>query len=221
MICPHTLLFGILFHAKAFRNQGLTSKLRELPISKGCEELLLPLDPKKSHWYVFCKTELVKGVPTIQRTTQMPKSTISALLVTFGEIRGWKEAFHAHQFRYGSGKVLNESGGFFYVECAFHLKAWWLTLCVGWVSKEQHMLIMKHASPRTFLNHYHPLQLDTDMIRVICGLDPDVELMRAITRQSRWRDTRRPRYLTDQQRAQVEDHPEMEEARRNLDKIRA
>ena len=80
---------------------------------------------------------------------------------------------------------------------------------------------MKHASPRTFLNHYHPLQLDTDMIRVICGLDPDVELMRAATRQSRWRDTRRPRYLTDQQRAQVEDHPELEEARRNLGKIRA
>ncbi|KAJ6093617.1 hypothetical protein N7486_008906 [Penicillium sp. IBT 16267x] len=67
---------------------------------------------------------------------------MSALLVTFGEIRGWK----------------------------------------GWVSKEQHMCIMKHASPRTFLNHYHPLQLDTDMIRVICGLDPDVELMRAVTR---------------------------------------
>ncbi|KAJ5962649.1 hypothetical protein N7501_007590 [Penicillium viridicatum] len=80
---------------------------------------------------------------------------------------------------------------------------------------------MKHASPRTFLNHYHPLQIDTDMIRVICGLDPDVELMRAVTRQSRWRDTRRPRYLTDQQRAEVEDHPELEEARCNLSKIRA
>jgi hypothetical protein len=50
---------------------------------------------------------------------------------------------------------------------------------------------------------------------------PDVELMRAVTRQSRWRDTRRPRYLTDQQRAQLEDHPELEEARRNLSKIRA
>ncbi|KAJ5117911.1 uncharacterized protein N7443_001745 [Penicillium atrosanguineum] len=202
VICPHTLLFGILFHARAFRNQGLTSKaqLRKLFISKGCEQLLVPLDPKKSGWYVFCKTELVKGVPTIQRTTQMSKSVIATLLVTFGEIRGWKGAFHAHQFRYGSGKVINES---------------------GWVSKEQHMLIMKHASPRTFLNHYHPLQLDTDMIRVICGLDPDVELMRAVTRQSRWRDTRRPRYLTDQQRAQVEDHPELEDARRNLSKIRA
>lgn len=59
------------------------------------------------------------------------------------------------------------------------------------------------------------------MIRIICGLDPDVELMRAVTRQSRWRDTRRPRYLTDQQRAQLEDHPELEEARRNLSQIRA
>ncbi|KAJ5775856.1 uncharacterized protein N7511_000867 [Penicillium nucicola] len=202
VICPHTLLFGILFHARAFRNQGLTSKaqLRKLSISKGCEQLLVPLDPKKSDWYIFCKTELVKGVPTIRRTTQMPKSAISTLLVAFGEIRGWKGAFHAHQFRYGSGKVINES---------------------GWVSKEQHMLIMKHASPRTFVNHYHPLQIDTDMIRVICGLDPDVELMRAVMRQSRWRDTRRPRYLTKQQRAQVEEHPELEEARRNLDNIRA
>ncbi|KAJ6067943.1 uncharacterized protein N7446_004980 [Penicillium canescens] len=202
VICPHTLLFGVLFHARAFRNQGLTSKaqLRKLFISKGCEQLLVPLDPKKSEWYIFCKTELIMGVPTIQRTIQMPKSTMSTLLVTFGEIRGWKGAFHAHQFRYGSGKVINES---------------------GWVSKEQHMLIMKHASPHTFLNHYHPLQIDTDMIRVICGLDPDVELMRAVTRQSRWRDTRRPRYLTPQQRAQVEDHPELEEARRNLGKIRA
>ncbi|KAH3209483.1 hypothetical protein KXV77_007095 [Aspergillus fumigatus] len=112
----------------------------------------------------------------------MSKSSMSSLLVTFGEIRGWPGAFHAHQFRYGSGKVINES---------------------GWVSKEQHMLIMKHASPRTFLDHYHPLQIDTDMIRVICGLDPDVELMRAVTRQNRWEDPRRPRYLTEQQRAQA------------------
>ncbi|KAJ5718241.1 hypothetical protein N7488_003887 [Penicillium malachiteum] len=32
---------------------------------------------------------------------------------------------------------------------------------------------------------------------------------------------RRPRYLTDQQRAEVEDHPELEDARCNLSKIRA
>ncbi|RHZ45341.1 uncharacterized protein CDV56_102092 [Aspergillus thermomutatus] len=202
VLCPHTLLFGILFHARAFRNPNLTSKakLRSLFISKGCEQLLVPIHRDKADWYIFAKTELVKGVPTIQWTKPMSKAAMSSMLVTFGEIRGWKGAFHAHQFRYGSGKVVNES---------------------GWVSKEQHMLIMKHANPRTFLNHYHPLQLDTDMIRVICGLDPDVELMRAVTRQSRWRDTRRPRYLTKQQRAQVEDHSDMEEARRKLENARA
>lgn len=54
----------------------------------------------------------------------------------------------------------------------------------GWVSKEQRMLIMKHTNPRTYLKHYHPLEIDTDMIRTICGLDLDAELMRAVTRQS-------------------------------------
>ncbi|KAJ1704834.1 hypothetical protein NYO67_13011 [Aspergillus flavus] len=198
VLCPHTLIFGILFHAQAFRNPNLTSntKLRNLFISKSCEQLLVPIDRDKADWYIFSKTEVVKGVPTIQWTKPMSKSTMASMLVTFGEIRGWKGAFHAHQFQYGSGKVINES---------------------GWVSKEQHMLIMKNSSPRTFLNHYHPLQLDTDIIRVICGLDPDVKLMRAVTRQSRWRDTRRPRYLTKQQRGQVEDHSDMEEARRKLD----
>jgi hypothetical protein len=44
----------------------------------------------------------------------MSKSAMSTLLVTFGEIRGWKGAFHAHQFRYGSGKVINESGEYFH-----------------------------------------------------------------------------------------------------------
>lgn len=79
---------------------------------------------------------------------------------------------------------------------------------------------MSHdASPRTFINHYNPLQLDSDRIRVICGLDPDVELMRAVIRQSRWQNKRRLRYLTDQKWAQVKDHPELEDARRNLSKI--
>ncbi|KAE8379024.1 hypothetical protein BDV26DRAFT_303912 [Aspergillus bertholletiae] len=182
ILCLYTLIFGILFYTQAFQNPNLilNTKLRNLFISKGCEQLL----------YIFSKTEVVKEIPTIQWTKPMSKSAIASMLVTFGEIRGWKEAFHAHQFRYGSGKV---------------------------VSKKQHILIIKYSSPRTFLNHYHPLQLNTNMIQVICGLDPDVELIQAVTRQSCWRDTRRPRYLTKQQRGQVEDHSNIEEARRKLD----
>ncbi|KAJ5718242.1 hypothetical protein N7488_003888 [Penicillium malachiteum] len=106
--------------------------LRKLFISKGYEQLLVPLDPEKSDWYIFCKTELVKGVLTIQRTTQISRSAISTLLVTFGEIYRWKGAFHAHQFRYGSGNVLNEN-------------VWWLIASAGWVSKEQHQLVDHEA----------------------------------------------------------------------------
>ena len=68
------------------------------------------------------------------------------------------------------------------------------------------MLIMEHANPRNFPNHYHPLQLGTDMIRIICGLDQDVESMWAVTRQIRWRDRGQPQYQSKQQRAQVEEY---------------
>jgi hypothetical protein len=37
------------------------------------------------------------------------------------------------------------------------------------------MLIMKHSDRRTFLNH--PRDIDIDMERTICGLDPDVEVL--------------------------------------------
>ena len=42
------------------------------------------------------------------------------------------------------------------------------------------MLIMKHSHRRIFLNHYHPRDDDINMERTICGLDPDVELMRTV-----------------------------------------
>lgn len=64
------------------------------------------------------------------------------------------------------------------------------------VGKQGAAYVDHEARQPPHLSHpYHPLQLDTDMIRVICGLDPDVELMRPVTRQSRWGDTRRPHYL--------------------------
>ncbi|OJJ65752.1 hypothetical protein ASPBRDRAFT_70231 [Aspergillus brasiliensis CBS 101740] len=59
------------------------------------------------------------------------------------------------------------------------------------------------------------------MIQVICGLDPDVELIQAVTRQNRWQDPRRPRYLTEQQKAQVEDHPELEKTHQKLSELGA
>ncbi|KAJ5698175.1 hypothetical protein N7462_000180 [Penicillium macrosclerotiorum] len=63
---------------------------------------------------------------------------------------------------------------------------------------------MKYIDIRTFLNHYLPRRISTDMQSLIRGLEPDSAIMRAI-------DTRRPRELTDNQKASVEEVSELKE----------
>lgn len=46
----------------------------------------------------------------------------------------------------------------------------------------------------------------------MCGVNPDEEFSRAVTRMSRWIDRRRPRYLTDTEKASVEKDPELQSA---------
>lgn len=72
--------------------------------------MVLPLKREVADWYIFCKTEMVNGVPVIQRTKPISDSAMSAMLTTFSEIHGWLLPFFAHQFRYVSGKILNENG---------------------------------------------------------------------------------------------------------------
>ncbi|KAJ5239538.1 Zinc finger C2H2 [Penicillium chermesinum] len=43
----------------------------------------------------------------------------------------------------------------------------------------------------------------------MCGLNPDEEFSKAVTRMSRWIDRRRPRYLSDVDRESVEKDPEL------------
>jgi hypothetical protein len=71
---------------------------------------------------------------------------------------------------------------------------------------------MKHTDIRTFLNHYLPRRIGTDMQSLMRGLEPDSAMMRAVTRMGRWIDTRRPRELTDEQKASVEGDTELKEA---------
>ncbi|BDD57414.1 hypothetical protein MAP00_002777 [Monascus purpureus] len=84
------------------------------------------------------------------------------------------------------------------------------------VSEAQQNLIMKHSSIRTFLDHYLPRNIDTDMQNIMNGRDPNTQLMNAITRMSRWIDNRRPWHLTPIQRASLREHPEYLEATRRV-----
>ena len=102
----------MLFHAKAFENRQLTSveQLRILRQHEHGQQQLLPLDPEKAEYYIFCKAEVINGAPVIHRIHSMGEETMRSMLREFGEIHGWLLPFFLHQFRYGYGKILNECG---------------------------------------------------------------------------------------------------------------
>lgn len=79
------------------------------------------------------------------------------------------------------------------------------------MSEAQRNVIITHASSRTFIKHYR-LRRHTGLQEVMCGVDPDEELSRAVTRMSRWIDKRRPRILSDAEKASVEKDPELQSA---------
>ncbi|EED14738.1 conserved hypothetical protein [Talaromyces stipitatus ATCC 10500] len=186
---PHVFLFSILFYLDAFEANGLRSMedVRRLLVEDGCEQMELYLKPEIEEYFLFCMTTIVDGTPMIQWNRPINASTMSARLQSLGEIHGWLHIFFAHRMRYGGGKQLNESG------------------CV---SEAQQNLIMKHASSRTFLNHYLPRNIDTDMQNIMNGRKPNTMLMHAIRRISRWIDKRRPRVISAQDRAELYQHPE-------------
>ncbi|KAI1939195.1 hypothetical protein LOZ57_006155 [Ophidiomyces ophidiicola] len=188
---PHVFLFGFLFHAEAFENPTLRTMddVRRLLPQAGCQELELPLKREMDNWHLFPKVVIEKGEARVLRDTPM---TLGSNLKTMSEIHGWLNPFYTHQFRYGGGKLLDESGA-------------------GFVSGAQMNVIMNHASMNTFIKHYR-IRRHANLQEVMCGLDPDREWERALTGQDRLRDVRRPRYLTDAERRSVEQDPELRAA---------
>lgn len=78
---------------------------------------------------------------------------------------------------------------------------------------------MKHTDIRMFLNRYLPRRIGVDMQALMGGLDPDSELMRAVTRMGRWMDPGQPRELTDEQKVSMEGNPELIKAIEKRDSL--
>ncbi|KAB8242952.1 hypothetical protein BDV35DRAFT_364611 [Aspergillus flavus] len=70
---------------------------------------------------------------------------------------------------------------------------------------------MAHASSRTFIKYYQPRR-HTGLQEVMCGVDLNKELSQAVTRMSRWIDKRRPRILSNAEKASVGRDPELQSA---------
>jgi hypothetical protein len=109
---PHVFLFGFLFHADAFENPSLRSMedARKLFPADGCQEMPLPLKREMDDCYVFCKVDVVDGQVRILRDAPMSSGALDSQLKSVSEIHGFLNPFYSHQFRYGGGKLLDESG---------------------------------------------------------------------------------------------------------------
>jgi hypothetical protein len=82
-----------------------------------------------------------------------------------------------------------------------------LTYCVGNVSEAMQNLMMGHASIATFMKHYLDRRITVDTQAVVRGIQSQTALMRAACTMSRSIDHRRPRRLTQEQSASVNDDP--------------
>ncbi|KAF7184219.1 hypothetical protein CNMCM7691_004844 [Aspergillus felis] len=109
---PHVLLFIVLFYVNAFEAPHLTSMeaLRRLLVEDGRQEMQLPLKKEMDDYYVFPKVGVIDGKPCILWKIRMNGSTLDAQLRSISEILGLLKHFFSHQFRYGTGELLDQSG---------------------------------------------------------------------------------------------------------------
>ncbi|RDK41021.1 hypothetical protein M752DRAFT_284523 [Aspergillus phoenicis ATCC 13157] len=119
--------------------------------------------------HAFAAPDL-KSMEDLRRLLETPMNgkTLDAELRNLSEIHGFLNPFFSHQFRYGGGALLDQS---------------------GFISDAQRNVIMAHSSSKTFINHYRPRR-----------------------HAGRWIDKRRPRYLTEADRASVEKDPVLQAA---------
>ncbi|KAF2818073.1 hypothetical protein CC86DRAFT_337582 [Ophiobolus disseminans] len=185
---PHVFLLGMLFCDRAFAAYNLTSpeELSRLTIPPGRNELPLRLNPTLDNVPVFRKAVRTLHGWDISPNEPLPYSTLLPWIRTLGEVTGFAQVTRPYSLRYAGGKAFNENGN---------------------VSEAMQNLMMGHASIATFLKHYLSRRITVDTQAVVRGIQPQAALMRAACTMSRSIDCRRPRRLTPEQSASVNDDP--------------
>ncbi|CAN9175099.1 unnamed protein product [Alternaria alternata] len=186
LFSPHVFLLGLLFYDRAFAAYNLTSpeELSRLTIPQGRNELPLHLNHMLDDVPVFRKaTRTVHGWD-ISPHEPLPYSTLLPWVRTLGEVTGFAQVTRPYSLRYAGGKAFNENGN---------------------VSEAMQNLMMGHASISTFLKHYLSRRITVDTQAVVRGIQPQTAFMRAACTMSRSIDLRRPRRLTQEQSASVDE----------------
>jgi hypothetical protein len=87
-------------------------ELRNLFISRGRQQLEVPIKSEMDEYYIFCKVETVNGKPHIFREQPMSDGSYYAAIKGISEIMGFLNCIFYHQFRYGTGEILDSTGKF-------------------------------------------------------------------------------------------------------------
>jgi len=210
LFSPHVILLGLLFSDRAFAASNLTSpeELSRLTIPRGRNELPLCLKRTLDNVPVFRKAVRTLHGWDISPDEPLPYSTLLPWIRTLGEVTGFAQVTRPYSLRYAGGKAFNENGRscyLFHARCT--MKVTELTKCAGNVSEAMQNLMMGHASISTFLKHYLSRRVTVDTQAVVRGIQPQAALMRAACTMSRSIDRRRPRHLTQEQSASIDEDP--------------
>lgn len=68
------------------------------------------------------------------------------------------------------------------------------------------MMMLQHAKMETYIKYYLPRRVTADTRAIVCGMEPQHDLMRSACRMLRWIDPERPQKLTDKQTRSVNQH---------------
>ncbi|KAF2012894.1 hypothetical protein BU24DRAFT_425506 [Aaosphaeria arxii CBS 175.79] len=197
ILSPHVFLLGLMFADKVFQIPELTPEnIYWLDIRPGCNSLVLPIKPEMRDVYVFRKCTSTESGCVISKD-RLPGATLRVHLKDVGEIAGFKQVARPYCLRYGAGNAFDQDGN---------------------TSADLRNLMMQHANTAVFLNHYLSRRVTTDTQAIVRGTEPQTEIMRAACRMSRWIDPDRPRRLTPEQSATVNDDLQIQELLRRQEK---
>ncbi|CAG5188954.1 uncharacterized protein ALTATR162_LOCUS12066 [Alternaria atra] len=190
ILSPHVFLLGLMFADKVFSISELTPEnLFTLDIPPGCYSLEVPIREEVADLCVFRRYKQTATERTIS-SERLPYHTLKKHMQDVGEITGFKDVARPYCLRYGSANAFDKDGN---------------------TSVDLRNMIMKHANTDVFLNHYLSTRITTDAQAVVRGLAPQKELIQAACRMSRKIDPRRPRFLTEDQKRSVLEHPRIKQ----------
>ncbi|GIZ48168.1 hypothetical protein CKM354_001124100 [Cercospora kikuchii] len=198
LLCPQTMLLGLLFADDAFAVPDLSpAELFQLRIPPGKRELRIPIKQSKAELPLFRRTErTVRGLRV--SNDAVTENWLRERLRRLGTITNFEMPVKPYCFRRGHGEALDSSSH---------------------ISDSQRNLILQHSSSAVFQHNYLSRYITQDTQAAYRGLEPQTAIIRAASGMSRSIDPCRPQSLNEQQVAQMRKHPEVVLARRIRDRL--